>query len=97
MGSSNFLSAVTRGESNAEAIAILVGRLWGQIRARFSRVPPKQNPTELPTRAKNPLSTRRKSTSKPHAFLYRLVKMEFMKYGAKPRKGIRRAKTVLRI
>ena len=59
MGNNICLSAMTRGESNTEAIAILVGRIWGALQryrasAWFSRVPPKQNPPDLPTRGETP-------------------------------------------
>ena len=57
MGSNNSLSAMTRGDSNTAAIAVLVSRAWGLIRRRqirdwFSRIPSELNPADLPTRVK---------------------------------------------
>ena len=63
----NCLSAVTRGDSDTDAIAILVGRLWATLqRNRFCawlpRVPSKRNPADFSTRAKrSPCASRRKA------------------------------------
>ena len=59
MGNNNSLSAMTRGDSNTDAIAVLVARAWEliqrpDIRAWFSRVPPKLNPADGPTRGRVP-------------------------------------------
>ena len=57
MDSNNSRSAVTRGDSNTATIAVLASRAWEIIRrfhikALFSRVPSKLNPSDLPTRGK---------------------------------------------
>ena len=57
MDDDNCLSALTRGDSNTEAIAVLAGRIWASLQryhisAWFSRVPSNQNPAYLPTRKK---------------------------------------------
>ena len=54
MGSSEFLSAVTRGEPSAAVIAVLVARFWELIGrynscAWFPRFPSKMNPPVHPT------------------------------------------------
>ena len=65
MGNNKCLSAMTRGDSNTEAIAVVVGRIWGtlqryRISAWFSRIPSKMNPADPPTMAKNCPSRLRK-------------------------------------
>ena len=55
MDSNNSLAAMTRGDSNTAAIAVLVGRAWElirrvHIRTWFSRAPSKLSPADLPTR-----------------------------------------------
>ena len=55
MGNNNALSAMTRGDSDRDAISVLVARAWELIQrlailAWFSRAPSKLNPADLPTR-----------------------------------------------
>ena len=83
MGNNNCLAAVARGYSDAEAIAVLVCRIWRtlqryQICAWFSRVPSKQYPADLPTRARKlPPPARRKASFKSIASPYGIVRNSF--------------------
>ena len=92
MDNNNCLSAVTRGDSNADAIAILVGRIWGAIQKRhisawFSRAPSKQNPADLPTRdTASPFPIRSKASFKSFTELFRLVRKNIKKTGRVHRK-----------
>ena len=94
MDNSNCLSAMTRGDSNTEAIAILVGRIWGalqryHISAWFSRVAPKQNPADLPTRAETtPFPAFKKLSFNSLSSIYRLVRKQLKKFGTEPRRGV---------
>ena len=89
MDNNNCLSAMTRGDSNTEAIAILVGRIWGtlqryHISAWFSRIPSKLNPADLPTRNKRlPFSALKKGSFNSLSFLFRLVKKYLHRLGPK--------------
>ena len=89
MDNNNCLSAMTRGDSNTEAVAILVGRIWGtlqryHISAWFSRIPSKLNPADLPTRDKRlPFSAKTKGSFNSLSFLFRLVKKGLLKFGLK--------------
>lgn len=62
----NCRSAVTRGDSNAEVIAVLSGRQWASLQRYnicigFPRVPAKLSPAEWPARAKRiPFRPRRR-------------------------------------
>lgn len=93
MDNNNCLSAVTRGDSNAEAIAVLVSRLWDtlqrhHIAAWFSRVPSKLNPADFPTRDRPlPFKAGRKTTFKSLSSLYRLTVREMRKWTVRPRRG----------
>ena len=55
----NCLAAIVRGDSNTDAIAVLVARLWQLIQrfnicVWFPRVAPKLNPADLPARNRIP-------------------------------------------
>ena len=92
MGNNNCLSAVTMGDSDADAIAIPVGRIWGAIQkhhisAWLPRIPSKQNPADLPTRDRDPpFPIRRKASFKSPTELFRLVRKNIKKAGRVHRK-----------
>ena len=93
MDSNNCLSAVTRGDSNTEAIAILVGRLWATLQRNhiyswFSRVPSKQSPGDLPTRNRRiPSPVSRKESFKSISSLYRTARSQLKKFDFRPEMG----------
>ena len=77
MDSRNFPSAVTKGDSDADAIAVLCGFLWDilqrcHIIVWFPRVPSGRNPADLPTRNWRPSYKHRyPRTSKAIPKMYR--------------------------
>ena len=91
LDNNNCLAALTRGDSNTEAIAVLVARFWSKaqrydICVWFSRVLSALNPADLPTRGRV-LSFRPRISCSLSSLgtLFRFCRAELRKTAPKPR------------
>ena len=98
LDSNNSLSALARGDSNTEVIAILVARFWQMVQTYdicpwFPRVRPKLNPADLPTRSKRlPYTPRRSVSFKNSTRLFTLCRSQPASIPPKVRKGEKNAR-----
>ena len=100
LDNNNCLAALTRGDSNTDAIAVLVAHFWSIVQRFdiciwFSRVRSKLNPADLPTRRKAlPFKAKHSFSLSSTRQLFHLRRKNLAKIAPKPRKTFRSRKPI---